>query len=62
MVTFVKTSDGAIHIVWSDNVQEKTMDVYPLGLLGIFDCTCNTTKELCYSEIVETAADITELV
>jgi len=48
MHTYAKLQDGRIMIVYSDNTQEETMDLMPIG----YDSTVDVAETVPYSYVV----------
>lgn len=61
MHTYCRLKNGKIMIVYSDNVDEKTMHLFELDELdelGNYDAEFLTTEEYCYSEIEQVSRDL----
>jgi len=52
MHRFIKLKDGSIHVIWSDNTTDHTMDVYPIDNLDCFDASSSITTEVSYADIL----------
>ena len=62
MHTYVKLKNGQIMILWSDNQQEETMDLYELDKENDFDPEWDKlTTRVPYSEIEVTDTNISVL-
>ena len=52
MHTYLKLRDGTIYVIWSDNIEEETMNVYKLEDRFTFDASYDDTKLISYSDIL----------
>lgn len=60
MTNFVKTTDGKVHVVWSDNVDEKTMHLIPISSTwgnGQYDPESASTNIYDYEDIAIVSND-----
>lgn len=56
---YCKTKSGKIFKIWSDNPDEKTMNVYPAT--ENFDPEVTCTDEIPYSDVVKISDDYVSL-
>ena len=56
---FCRTTKGDVFQVWSDNTEEKTVNVYPLD--EVFDMHSTVTDEIPYSDIAKMSGDVNQL-
>ncbi|KKL06849.1 hypothetical protein LCGC14_2591900 [marine sediment metagenome] len=61
MHTYVKLKNGEIWILWSDNVEEETMHVYPLDRKDNWDVEWDKCTEINYSDIEMTDTNLVVL-
>lgn len=63
MHTYCKLKNGEIMIVWSDNVEEETVDLYPLSKKDTFDVEFDilTKVGVPYSDIERTDTNLSYL-
>lgn len=63
MHTYCKLKNGEIMIVWSDNTDEETMDLYPLSKKDTFDVEFDilTKVGVPYSDIERTDTNLSYL-
>lgn len=51
----VRTGDGNIVVIRSNNVEERTINVYPQG--EVFDAEYTTLTEMSYDDVIEWVAN-----
>jgi len=51
MHTYCRLKNGEIMIIWSDNSEVETMNLYPLSKKDTFNVEFDTTIKFPYSEI-----------
>lgn len=51
MKTFVELKDGRTMVLWSDNENEKTMQVYPLAKQHTFDVEIDNCETVSYADV-----------
>jgi hypothetical protein len=61
MHTYCKLKDGRIMVVFSENTNEETIDLYPLEDLEEFDADFLQLTTVPYSEIAETDTNLAML-
>lgn len=61
MHTYCKLKNGDIMIVWSDNTERETMNLYPLSEKDTFDAEHHIALEFPYSDIERTDTNLSYL-
>ena len=51
MKTYVVLKDGRTMVLWSDNEDEKTMQVYPLEKQHTFDVEVDSCETVQYADV-----------
>jgi len=59
MHTYVLLKDGRVMVIWSDNMKDETMNVYPSDIE--FDPEFHVTEEIKYSDIVNIDSNLASL-
>lgn len=52
MHTYLLLKNGTVHIVWSDNSDEETYDIYPISMRNSFNVEVDTVDTVKYSDVV----------
>ncbi len=61
MNTYIKLKNGKIWILWSDNVEEKTMHVYSLDRKDDWDAEWDRLTVINYSDVEMSDTNLTVL-
>jgi hypothetical protein len=54
MYKYCKLKNGEFKIVWSDNIEEETMDVYDIKLENTFNTEFDSLTTVNYSDVLIT--------